>query len=865
MNFTREDILKIQNALLQLGRKDSEFKDANTPLNSDDYIAILQDGINKKVSINNLLSTLGLLKKDDFINVSDRYDEYYIQLSEAITIIANNKRKKGLVVTFQDLQGDWKIYQFDGELNNFSNTDYWKDLFDFKYPIVNSVLPDEEDLTLTLPNEDNNSFIKLKDKEYDTTNFSGIGTKIIRKNIIEITQDDGTIKRINYLSPDVFNSENTIYEIKYEFDLNGQTINIPNNCVLKFNGGNICNGTITYNNTYIENFNKSYSNVVVTGTVANPVAFSDWFGTKKDGVNDDSTALQNFFNCGVNKLIVTQGAYKINKGLSLPANSNIDFSFAVLYPASGVTCLGYHGYSNGLHTTDTVLKNFIIESNGKDNIIGLQIGRGVYFNYVYNFDIRVYGKESIGIVETSNFNTILRDGRIIGRIEGYQENSIGIKFTTGTDDLFNNQVTNLLTDSVLIQGFDNGVLLDYGSTSHDTIQFNNIGFSNCNYGYYFKSGYTNVTIINQRIENSNLLFKVQQCRGLAVRDLYVLDSGFLELTKGAVDASGYIYCIRIGTGTDEKRFLKIDGGTLAWNVGAFDNWGYGLNDEIAENSIICNGIRYSNINDALNRIGTVYKKDNLFVGKINSTLDKPLRYVEDINKKVLYNKDYTTLSVDQNVDTYGIQGNIGLVEGGYDGQILKIISGDGLQHSITLNNIYYGISKNDHLTIQKVNGEWVLYSDSSVKLTHNYLPDGVSIGTMIVFYEENSGQYEILMKISEDKWLDSNGYTFGLKYGVTDKRPTELTETDKGKSYFDTDLGRQVIWDGYKWVYPNGILSSTKFSGTFSQKPTSEQNIPVGFAYYCTDKQTSEGATNGIMIYYKGNNIWVDALGREVN
>ena len=161
MIFTREDILKIQNALLQLGRKDSEFKDANTPLNSDDEIAILQDGVNKKVSINNLLSTLGLLRKDDFINVSDRYDEYYIQLSEAITIIAKNKRKKGLVITFQDLRGDWKIFQFDGELNNFSNTNYWKDLFDFKYPIVNSVLPDEEDLTLTLPDKDNNSFIKF--------------------------------------------------------------------------------------------------------------------------------------------------------------------------------------------------------------------------------------------------------------------------------------------------------------------------------------------------------------------------------------------------------------------------------------------------------------------------------------------------------------------------------------------------------------------------------------------------------------------------------------------------------------------------------------------------------------------------------
>lgn len=51
-------------------------------------------------------------------------------------------------------------------------------------------------------------------------------------------------------------------------------------------------------------------------------------------------------------------------------------------------------------------------------------------------------------------------------------------------------------------------------------------------------------------------------------------------------------------------------------------------------------------------------------------------------------------------------------------------------------------------------------------------------------------------------------------------------------------------------------------SGTFADKPT---KASIGFAYFCTDKQTSEGATNGITIYYKGNNIWVDALGRVVN
>lgn len=251
MIFTREDILKIQNALLQLGRKDSEFKDANTPLNSDDEIAILQDGINKKVSINNLLSSLGLLKKDDFINVSDRYDEYYIQLSEAITIIAKNKRKKGLVITFQDIQGNWKIFQFDGELNNFINTDCWKDLFDFKYPIIDTILPDEEDLTLTYPDINNNSFIKFKDKDYDPNNFSGKGYKILRKNIV-----DGK----NVLTQEMINESNTIYEIRYDFDLNNKYIKLPLNSDLFINGGSIKNGVVVCNNSRISDF-KAISDI----------------------------------------------------------------------------------------------------------------------------------------------------------------------------------------------------------------------------------------------------------------------------------------------------------------------------------------------------------------------------------------------------------------------------------------------------------------------------------------------------------------------------------------------------------------------------------------------------------------------------
>lgn len=51
-------------------------------------------------------------------------------------------------------------------------------------------------------------------------------------------------------------------------------------------------------------------------------------------------------------------------------------------------------------------------------------------------------------------------------------------------------------------------------------------------------------------------------------------------------------------------------------------------------------------------------------------------------------------------------------------------------------------------------------------------------------------------------------------------------------------------------------------SGTFVNRPI---NTDVGFIYFCTDRQTIEGTIDGIPIFYKGSDVWVDALGRVVS
>lgn len=102
---------------------------------------------------------------------------------------------------------------------------------------------------------------KFTDREYIESGNSGMGYKILRRKI------QGDI--VNVLTQEDFDSENTIYEIRYKFDLNGSTITLPNNSVLKFDGGQINNGIINLNNAVIEPVNRDiteYITATINGT-----------------------------------------------------------------------------------------------------------------------------------------------------------------------------------------------------------------------------------------------------------------------------------------------------------------------------------------------------------------------------------------------------------------------------------------------------------------------------------------------------------------------------------------------------------------------------------------------------------------------
>lgn len=64
---------------------------------------------------------------------------------------------------------------------------------------------------------------------------------------------------------------NTKYVIKYNFNLNNESITIPANCLLKFDGGSLNNGTLIGNNTIIESNQKT--NVIISATLSGTFSF----------------------------------------------------------------------------------------------------------------------------------------------------------------------------------------------------------------------------------------------------------------------------------------------------------------------------------------------------------------------------------------------------------------------------------------------------------------------------------------------------------------------------------------------------------------------------------------------------------------
>lgn len=177
------------------------------------------------------------------------------------------------------------------------------------------IVADEEDLTLV---DDNNiltpNILKLKDKEYDPDNFSGLGRVYLRKNI-----SNGK----NILTQEMINVANTRYIIQYDYDLDEKIINVPKGCVLQFEGGSLINGTLHGNSTLIHADSGCYifNNISFIGNFKNGCFYADWFGCAdvEDCSNNLQWAIDAAQKVSVKNVVLSNKTYNISKTIKVPS------------------------------------------------------------------------------------------------------------------------------------------------------------------------------------------------------------------------------------------------------------------------------------------------------------------------------------------------------------------------------------------------------------------------------------------------------------------------------------------------------------------------------------------------------------------
>lgn len=389
-------------------------------------------------------------------------------------------------------------------------------------------LPDEEDLT-SVSTIDGREVMKLNDRAYEPSNFSGKGYKILRKNIkkfdiptvsivvsyaptssgdititvndkvttinldsttdttpaivatkiaaalksslddydvsvssnritltrhndssvspssinvgntsavITITDDVNKNVRKNILTDDMIGKPNTIYEIKYDFDLCSANLVIPEGCKLKFSSGSISNGQLTGDNTMViaDKYTIFY-NVNIAGTWITKDIYSIWFNLISNNTNvDNKTNLQNIVNLTsdniTNNIYIEDGTFYSTKTgglLNLTSNTNVYFSNASI---------------NILDNDD--IRESIIQIKNRDNVSLYNVKLvGDFKTHKFssgksdewNHGIKVGGSSNVNIINC-NVSYCVGDG--IDIIDSYEGNSVCKNITVRNCVLDNN-------------------------------------------------------------------------------------------------------------------------------------------------------------------------------------------------------------------------------------------------------------------------------------------------------------------------------------------------------------------------------------------------------------------------------------------
>lgn len=682
-----------------------------------------------------------------------------------------------------------------------------------------------------------NNQLQFADRAYKAQNPDGMGYIILRKNKTFVEQ--------------IADKPNTIFEIRYDFDLENNEITLPQDCVLLFNGGKLSNGTLIGQNSKINaGLVQIFADINIDGTFNVISSYPEWFGAKGDGVNDDTQAIQ----LGVNisdKIVLSKGKiYKYSASIRLGNNKYIyGYGAKILKTAYsslfvnenntidvfntnigifGITCITENNNHRGLWiwlngVENCIIKDCVFENHtpltgelpqwavtisGKnitiDNCLIDQMGGGLY-------------SDGIHVQSGSNIN--------INNCKIFVEDDC-ISFTPELDEqekLFtkhNSVISDVIISNCVLDSTTNCIRFELRNNAPENMVFQNINIHDILINYKTTNGSAillhdyranrNIKNTNIKISNIEILGKgvaTRQTNGLQIygrnpTESQSTDENIADVTISDIHINNAIYLNTIrAIGVDRLFMDSITSDEFATSGGL-----YSISS--------CNTLEFKNCIILSNSAYTIVQLVNTKIVKI---FNSKIGGVERSNQSGI------ALSLDQEIKQLMIVDSI------IDSYAFPFYDGGNL-----------------------INGLILFLKNISFISCLNTIPSAVINKSAKIYYTSDTEE-----KIWDGtRWNNKNGQLIGAHAGPTTSRPIGLNNTtDVGYLFYDITLNRDIFWNGIGWVDANGYpptKGGVYIYGNSSQRPALA-DIYNGFKYYDTTLN---------MEIINDNGAWVDANGR---
>ena len=377
-----------------------------------------------------------------------------------------------------------------------------------------------------------------------TTNSNGSLTN----KVIQVSD----VNAINFLNNNLLTGY-TLNIVK-DIDLQGNSIKIPANCTLDFQGGSISNGILNLNNTELKG-NVRLSVVTLTGSCNNNIVELNWF----TDTGDQSTNLQSLVN-----VVRTQGIINIGVGKYL-INNPVTITKALTLKGNNIKSyyvLNQSIYNSTLYTESDI--NIIIVDTGLVNIEGINF-IGAATEKDPDTNLRIGTKALVRISSSINSTSNCSVSRC-----NFSTSHIGLEFErSGIAVISENNFTMCNCGLRMFSSGDSNLINNYFNTISSNVVFSDANASSMNgIGILLTASTGNTNIIGGKVEYCNKGIVVNSSMGVNINavqfdwnksgNLFFLASSYA--IDGTIMGSNVTGCRFLGTPAKQHIYIRY------WNV-----------------------------------------------------------------------------------------------------------------------------------------------------------------------------------------------------------------------------------------------------------------------------------------------------------